>query len=246
MSNISLTFVAHQPNRLIHYDFFKIGEHAFYEDDDLNARVLSTVAERCYFPATRLMKQLIEMTEGKFRFGLALSGVILEQALYHRPDLIAAFKELAETGCVDFLVMPYYNSLASVYSPQEFTEQIEEHRELLKKLFYQESDVLINTGMLYSNAIAAQAETLGFRGILADGNPSMLRGFQSNEVFLAPWVYNTTTLFRNRELSNDLAVMRTNPEWSEYPLSPTTFADWLTHQQGSVTTLSMEDRKSVV
>ena len=25
MSNISLTFVAHQPNRLIHYDFFKIG-----------------------------------------------------------------------------------------------------------------------------------------------------------------------------------------------------------------------------
>lgn len=82
MSNISLTFVAHQPNRLIHYDFFKIGEHAFYEDDDLNARVLSTVAERCYFPATRLMKQLIELTGGKFRFGLALSGVILEQALY--------------------------------------------------------------------------------------------------------------------------------------------------------------------
>ena len=134
MSNISLTFVAHQPNRLIHYDFFKIGEHAFYEDDDLNARVLSTVAERCYFPATRLMKQLIELTGGKFRFGLALSGVILEQALYHRPDLIAAFKDLAETGCVDFLAMPYYNSLASVYSPQEFAEQIEEHRELLKTL----------------------------------------------------------------------------------------------------------------
>ena len=65
MSNISLTFVAHQPNRLIHYDFFKIGEHAFYEDDDLNARVLSTVAERCYFPATRLMKQLIELTVGQ-------------------------------------------------------------------------------------------------------------------------------------------------------------------------------------
>ena len=191
MSNISLTFVAHQPNRLIHYDFFKIGEHAFYEDDDLNARVLSTVAERCYFPATRLMKQLIELTGGKFRFGLALSGVILEQALYHRPDLIAAFKDLAETGCVDFLAMPYYNSLASVYSPQEFAEQIEEHRELLKKLFHQETDVLMNTGMLYSNAIAAQAETLGFKGIMADGNPAMLKGFTSNEVFLAPWVYNT-------------------------------------------------------
>ncbi|MFR4416590.1 MAG: hypothetical protein ACLT8E_03925 [Akkermansia sp.] len=75
---------------------------------------------------------------------------------------------------------------------------------------------------------------------MADGNPAMLKGFTSNEVFLAPWVYNTTTIFRNRELSNDLAIMRTDPEWSEYPLSPTTFADWLTHQQGSVTTLSMD------
>ena len=45
MSNISLTFVAHQPNRLIHYDFFKIGEHAFYEDDDLNALSLIHISE---------------------------------------------------------------------------------------------------------------------------------------------------------------------------------------------------------
>jgi alpha-amylase len=45
MSNICLAFLAHQPNRLIHYDFFQIGEHAFYEDDDLNARVLSAVAQ---------------------------------------------------------------------------------------------------------------------------------------------------------------------------------------------------------
>ena len=28
--------------------------------------------------------------------------------------------------------------------------------------------------MLYSNAIAAQAETLGFKGIMADGNPCLL------------------------------------------------------------------------
>ncbi|MFR4416588.1 MAG: hypothetical protein ACLT8E_03915 [Akkermansia sp.] len=81
MSNISLTFVAHQPNRLIHYDFFKIGEHAFYEDDDLNARVLSTWRNIRYFPATRLMKLTHRTHRGQVRFGLALSGVILEQAL---------------------------------------------------------------------------------------------------------------------------------------------------------------------
>ncbi|MFR1412439.1 MAG: hypothetical protein ACLSUW_09195 [Akkermansia sp.] len=54
---------------------------------------------------------------GAIPLGLAAQRSHSEQALYHRPDLIAAFKDLAETGCVDFLAMPTYNSLASVYSP---------------------------------------------------------------------------------------------------------------------------------
>lgn len=240
MSNICLTFMAHQPNRLIPYDFFKIGEHAFYEDDELNGRVLSAVSERCYLPANRLMKQLIEISQGEFRFSLALSGVVLEQARYHRPDLIDSFVELAETGYVDFVLMPYYYSLASIYSSDEFAEQIDEHRCLITDLFGKPSTVLMNTGMLYSNAIASQAETLGFAGIMTDGNPSQLKGFRDNEVFLAPSVTNTSTIFRNRTLSNDLAVNRVDPEWPEYPLSPYIFADWLTSQPGSVTTLSMD------
>lgn len=240
MNNISLVFTAHQPNRLIPYDFFKIGEHAFYEDDALNAKVLSAVAERCYFPANRLMKQLIELSDGKFRLGLAVSGVILEQATYHRPDLIESFKELADTGCVDFLAMPYYTSLASIFSPKEFEEQIREHQELIQKLFGVRSDVLMNTGMLYSNSIAAQAETMGFAGIIADGNPNMMEQYQQNELCQAPGVHHTVTICRNRELSNDLAVYRTNPSWSEYPLSPIKFAEWLTYQLGQVTTLAMD------
>lgn len=240
MSKICLTFHAHQPNRLIPYDFFKIGEHAFYEDDELNARVLNAVAERCYLPANRLMKQLIELSENQFKVSLALSGVILEQAEYHRPDLISSFRELAETGCVEFLAMPYYASLSSIYSPQEFAEQIEEHRRLIQRLFGQDTKVLYNTGMLYSNAIAAQCEDINLIGILADGNRSQIPGLNPNEVYLAPWVKKTVTLFRNTELSNDLAINRTNPEWQEYPLSPYTFADWLSNQQGSVVNLAMD------
>lgn len=55
---------------------------------------------------------------------------------------------------------------------------------------------------------------------MADGNPAMLKGFQSNEVFLAPWVYTTTTIFRNRELSNDLAVMRHQSGMARIPPFP--------------------------
>ncbi len=238
--NISLTFHAHQPNRLIPYDFFKIGEHAFYEDDELNGRMLSEVAERCYLPANRLMKQLIELSDGKFKFALAISGVILEQAKYHRPDLITSFKELAETGCVEFLAMPYYASLASLYSTGEFAEQVEEHMDLIEELFGQRPTVLWNTGMLYSNAIAAQAYDMGFEGIMADGSSRMMKNLHPNELQCAPLIAKTKTIVRNRHLSNDLANRRVDPSWSEYPLSPYTYADWLGHQQGQVVNLSMD------
>ncbi len=240
MSTVSFTFHAHQPNRLIPYDFFKIGEHAFYEDDELNGRVLSAVAERCYLPANRLMKQLIELSDGKFRFSLALSGVILEQARYHRPDLIASFQELAETGCVEFLAMPYYASLASLYSTGEFAEQVQEHMDLIEELFGQRPTVLWNTGMLYSNAIAAQAHDMGLAGIMADGNSRMMSNRYTNDLQCAPLIADTKTLIRNRHLSNDLANRRTDPTWSEYPLSPYTFADWLEQQEGQVINISMD------
>ncbi len=238
--NISLTFHAHQPNRLTPYDFFKIGEHAFYEDDELNGRVLSQVAERCYLPANRLMKQLIELSDGKFKFALAISGVILEQAKYHRPDLIESFKELAETGCVEFLAMPYYASLASLYSTGEFAEQVNEHMDLIEELFGQRPTVLWNTGMLYSNAIAAQAYDMGFKGIMADGNSRMMSNRHTNDLQCAPLIANTKTIIRNRHLSNDLANRRVDPSWSEYPLSPYTFAEWLGQQEGQVVNISLD------
>lgn len=238
--NISLTFHAHQPNRLIPYDFFKIGEHAFYEDDQLNGRVLSEVSERCYLPANHLMKQLIELSDGKFKFALALSGVILEQAQHHRPDLIASFQELADTGCVDFLAMPYYASLASLYARGEFAQQVDEHVELIQKLFGQTPTVLWNTGMLYSNAIAAQAYDMGFEGIMADGSSRMMSNRHTNDLQCAPLIAKTKTIIRNRHLSNDLANRRTDPTWNEYPLSPHTFADWLGQQEGQVVNLSMD------
>ena len=230
--NISLTFHAHQPNRLTPYDFFKIGEHAFYEDDELNGRVLSQVAERCYLPANRLMKQLIELSDGKFKFALAISGVILEQAKYHRPDLIECFKELAETGCVEFLAMPYYASLSSLYSTGEFAEQVNEHMDLIEELFGQRPTVLWNTGMLYSNAIAAQAYDMGFKGMMSNRH--------TNDLQCAPLIANTKTIIRNRHLSNDLANRRVDPSWSEYPLSPYTFAEWLGQQEGQIVNLSLD------
>ncbi len=239
MSLVTLTFHAHQPNRLIPYDFFKIGEHAFYEDDELNARILNQVTERCYLPANRMIMQLISMTDGQFRCAYALSGVILEQARYHRPDLISSFQELAETGCVEFLATPYYGSLASLYNTEEFAQQVEKHAELIEELFDQKPTVLWNTGMLYSNAIAAQVYDMGLKGIMASGN-STNQAEHCNEIYCAPLIRDTKTLIRNRQLSNDLTRNRIDPSWEHYPLSPQTFSSWITQQPGQIVNISLD------
>lgn len=234
MSVISLSFLAHQPYRLGAYDFFKIGEHAYYEDEELNIRILNSVSERCYLHANRLMKQIIDLSGGKFKFALALSGVFLEQCYKHRPDVIMSFKELVDTGAVELLATPYYRSLASVYSPEDFREEIQKHSGLCRQLFGQKPKVLLNTAMTYSDSIARVAEDLGMTGIFADSVDYVLNGRNCNELYKAPGVADCKTFFRHGGFSNDLAKNRVNPSWEAYPLRSDTFADWVSRPQGSI------------
>lgn len=239
MSTICLCFQAHQPYRIASYDFFKIGEHAYYEDDELNIRILNSVSERCYLHANRLMKQLIELSDGKFKFSLALSGVFLEQCYKHRPDVIASFKELVDTGAVELLAMPYYLSLASVYSPDDFMQEVMKHSELCKQLFGQKPKILWNTALAYSDGIARQAESMGMEGIFADSVDYVLNGKSCNELYTAPGVMDCKTFFRHGGFSKDLVENRVNPNWSEYPLKPGTIADWITQPQGRIVNLCL-------
>ncbi len=100
MPDVCLYFQVHQPNRLIPYDFFRIGEHAFYEDDGLNGEILSKVAEKCYLPANEMFRKLIGESKGRFRMALSISGTVIEQMEHHRPDVLESFQELVATGGV--------------------------------------------------------------------------------------------------------------------------------------------------
>lgn len=240
MSTICLNFQAHQPDRLSNYDFFKIGEHACYEDDELNARILSSVAERCYLPANRLMQQLIALSGGKFKFSLALSGVFLEQCYKNRPDVIESFKDLVNTGCVELLAMPYYATLSAVYSPEDFCAEIRKHSELINKLFGQTPRILWDTAMAYSNDIAHRAASLGLKGAFADSVSSVLKGKSVCELYSVPGLEDFVTFFRHGSFSRDLAERRTDTSWSEFPLAPSTFKDWISEPQGNIITLCLD------
>ncbi|MFP6897289.1 MAG: glycoside hydrolase family 57 protein [Roseibacillus sp.] len=235
-----LYFQVHQPYRLAEYDFFQVGERGYYENDGLNEMVFSKVAEKCYLPATKLFRELIEKTEGRFRFALSLTGVVMEQMEDYRPDVLEAFRDLVATGSVEILGETYYHSLTSLYSSQEFTRQVALHRTKVREVFGVEPQVFRNTELVYSNRIATAAEEMGFRGILAEGVPWVWPDSSVNYLAQAPGVKGIKTLLRNSMLSDDLAFRFSDETWSEYPLTATRYCELLHGFTGQVLNIFMD------
>jgi len=240
MPDVCLYFQVHQPNRLIPYDFFRIGEHAFYEDDGMNASILNKVAEKCYLPANRMFKKLIEESEGRFRMALSISGTVIEQMEHHRPDVLESFQELVATGGVEILAETYYHSLSFVHSNKEFERQVEMHLDKIEEVFSVRPRVFRNTELIYNNAIAAQAETMGFDGVIAEGVEWTLNGQSPNFLYRAPTTARIKTLLRNIALSDDLGFRFSDRSWKSYPLSPETMAEWIVDSPGDVVNLFMD------
>lgn len=240
MPDVCLYFQVHQPNRLLPYDFFRIGENATYEDEAMNAEILSKVAENCYLPANRMFKRLIEENQGRFRMALSISGVVIEQMQRYRPDVLESFQELVATGGVELLAETYYHSLAFVHSNKEFDRQVELHLQKLEDVFSVRPRVFRNTELIYNDAIAAKVETMGFDGIIAEGIEQNLDGQSPNFTYRAPTTARIKTLLRNHVLSDDLGFRIVDPSWSEYPLTAEKFARWLAACDGDVVNLFMD------
>ncbi len=240
MPDVCLYFQVHQPNRLIPYDFFRIGEHAFYEDDGLNSSILNKVAEKCYLPANRMFKKLIEESEGRFRMAMSISGTVIEQLEQYRPDVLESFQELVATGGVEILAETYYHSLSFVHSNREFERQVEMHLEKIEEVFAVRPRVFRNTELIYNNAIAAKVETMGFDGVIAEGVEWTLNGQSPNFLYRAPTTARIKTLLRNTGLSDDLGFRFSDKSWKEYPLTPERFAEWVMESPGDVVNLFLD------
>ena len=129
-------FQVHQPYRLKPYSPLDIGRDLDYFDEPLNRAVAIKVAEKCYLPANRLFLDLIERYEGAFKISYSITGTAVEQFRRYAPEVLDSFRDLAQSGCVEFLCETYYHSLTSLYkSKTEFREQVAMHSQKIEELF---------------------------------------------------------------------------------------------------------------
>jgi alpha-amylase len=228
MTAICFYFQVHQPYRLKpDFDFFAIGQGRSYEDKVKNAEILRKVAERCYLPANKLILELIKKHEGRFRVSYSISGVALEQFAAYDPRVLESFKELAATGCVEFIGETYYHSLAFLFSRPEFERQVALHREALKRLLGVTATTFRNTELIYNNDIARAAERLGFRTILAEGADRVIGWRSPTYVYTPQGTSKINLLLKHYRLSDDIAFRFSSREWSAWPLTADKFTHWL-------------------
>jgi len=228
MISICLYFQVHQPMRLNqNYTFFDLGKEHHYRDETTNRDILRKVAGKCYLPANKMMRDLINQFNGDFRISYAITGVAIEQFQEFCPEVLDSFRELADTGCVEFIGETHYHSLAFLYSREEFRRQVEMHARILEEFFGSLPVTFRNTELIYNNDLALEIEKLGYKVILAEGADQVLGWRTPNFVYQPAGCCKLKALLKNYRLSDDVAFRFSDRNWNEWPVSANRFADWI-------------------
>lgn len=230
MAKLCLYFQLHQPYRLRPYSIFHLNTEADYfatsKHDDDNRKIFHKVAHKSYLPMLQLLLELTKR-HPEFHFAMSCSGVFLEQAEEYEPKVIELIQKLVETDQVELLAETYYHSLASLYSPKEFREQVELHAVYLAELFDYEPTVFRNTELIYSNDVAVQVQELGFVGMLTEAVDRYLHDRHRTQVFRSRTEPALPLLLKHAQLSDDIAFRFSDKNWQEHPLTSEKYVHWL-------------------
>ena len=239
MVAVSFYFQIHQPDRLRRYGVFDTGSDYF--DRNANRDHMRKIAAKCYLPTNKVLLELCRRFGDSFRFCVGISGTALEQFELYAPEVLESFRQLAATGCVEFLCETYYHSLAFLYSPDEFHQQIRLHRHAVKRLFGQNPKTFRNTNLIYSNEVGRLLGTLkldtviteGWEAVLGSRNPGLVYQVHRESIRL---------MLRHYHLSDDVAMRFSCRSWCQWPLMADTYARWLNgiNGQGSLVLLGMD------
>ncbi len=205
MKNICFYFQIHEPVRLKRYRFFEIGQDHYYYDDFQTDERIDRLVETSYLNANRTIAEMIRNSNGKFRCSFVISGVTLELFEQFAPQVIDSFKELAQTGSVDFLAEPYGHSLASVFDAEEFKKQVTLHSEKIKHLFGIKPSTFFNTELIYSDEIGEMVSKMGYKTMLVDEAKHVMGWKSPNYVYKHAYLPKLKLLVRNWKMSDDMA-----------------------------------------
>jgi alpha-amylase len=245
LTDVVFVFEVHQPHRLKRNLFWenkvfrrlrKDELFNYYFDNEVDREIFKRAARKCYFPSNRILLDVIDehrKEKRRVKVAFSVSGVFLEQCEMFDKDLLETFKQLVETGCVEFLNQTYYHSISSLYPEKdEFIAQVKMHRQTVKSILGYEPNVFENTELLYNNTIARIVERLGYKGIYMEGVEKILGEKSPNYTYTPKGGKKIKVLLRNYKLTDDIGFRFSARWWSEWPLTADKYAHWLADTRG--------------
>lgn len=218
MKNICFCFQMHTPYRLKRYRFFEIGQDHYYYDDLQTEESVAYLVHNSYLPLCRTLSEMVRLSKGKFHCALSVSGTMLAMFEQFAPEMIDTLKELAASGCVEFVATPYAYSLSEVYNENEAVEQLEMQQGVVKELFGQQSAVVFGTELLYSDEIADLLSRQGYKAVMTEGAKHILSWKSPNYLYQSAAAPKLKVLLRNAALSDELAFHFSDTSWTNYPI----------------------------
>ena len=217
----------HAPYRLKRYRFFEIGHDHYYYDDMATEEHINWLVQTSYLPLCQTIKDMINLSKGKFHCALSVSGTMIEMFEQFNPEMIDILKELAASKCVEFLATPYAYSLASEYNEEEFKKQLKFQGELLETILGVKAQSVWNTELLYTDEAAYNLNKLGYKVILTEGAKHVLSWKTPNKVYQSAGAPKMKVLLRNTNLSDELSFHFSDPGWANFPIDAEKYADML-------------------
>ena len=227
MRSICLCFKVHQPFRLKRFRFFDIGNSDYYYDDYANETILERIAENCYLPANKIILDLINKYEGRFRVAFSISGTAIDQFKIYTPEVIESFRRLAATGCIEFLAETYSHSMAVLKNKIEFKRQVEMHAAMVQTLFGKRPTIFANTEYIYSDEIGAMLAEMGFKAAFTEGSEQILKWRSPNYLYRNAINPALAVFLKNEQLSNDITFRFSDSYWINWPLTANKYVSWL-------------------
>ena len=217
----------HAPYRLKRYRFFEIGHDHYYYDDMATEEHVNWLVQTSYLPLCQTLKDMINLSRGKFHCAISVSGTMIEMFEQFNPEMIDILKELAATKCVEFLATPYSYSFASEYNAEEFKRQLKLQSSLLETILGVKAQSVWNTELLYTDEEAYNLNKMGYKVILSEGAKHILSWKTPNKMYQSAGAPKMKVLLRNTNLSDELSFHFSDPSWGNFPIDAEKYANQL-------------------
>jgi len=213
MKNICLYFQIHHPFFFQTFRFFDVGESKTYYDTWRIEREIQDATTNYYIPTNNYLLKLIHKYRGNLRLSFNISGTALDQFLIYRPELFTSFRQLADTGLVEFTSSTDSHSIVSLSEQKdECIQSIKLSQERTEYYFGQKPKLFVNTDLLFNNRIAEISAEAGYSSILTNGTKKMLQWRSPNYLYSAENQKHTLLFFRNENISDKLSSILHNPD----------------------------------